>query len=339
MKVGGKEVALDAPPPGIDLSNLDDLPDEFPEVPEIDGDSGDSDNLANPQDEPPAYDDPVDSVAVESEDPDEGSEREAANADDVRPPRKKGRGYDQRIDTLTGEKHALKEDRDYWRDMALRRQSEAVPVPADSGLAQDTPAPADIPEPPAKPMLEDFGGDVDAFTDALSNYTEERVRHEAQVAVATAQQTAIDQQNARDAANREATLNEQFGQRVLEASKNLENYRDIAMNPTVPVTETMYSAIRESEFGPEILYHLGLNPEKAARIAEGGLSQQSMSIGRLEEQVRRKVQGTNKPGRVSSAPPPPSTSGQSDSATRNPAKMDDETYRKWRQSGGGARRD
>jgi hypothetical protein len=69
----------------------------------------------------------------------------------------------------------------------------------------------------------------------------------------------------------------------------------------------MAQAIHESDLGPEVLYHLGSNPQEAARISALSIPRQAAELGRIEAAL-------TKPPVVNAAakpipPAPPATVG------------------------------
>jgi len=327
VKIGGSEVELDSPPPGMDLQDLDDMPDDLPVVPEINGDDS---PRTNSQNGPPAFDDPADTVEIEADHEDEPEGRETPEG------RQKGKGYDRRISELTGEKHALREDRDHWRDLALKNAK--ISETAGSVTAETAPKPED---PPQKPTLDGSGGDFEVYTEKLADYTDQKAAYEARQAVRQIREEEARQQQTAQQQAKEQEAYAIWQQSVERGRKQLDNFDAIAMNETLSVSPTMFEALRDSDVGPEILYHLGLNPEKASKIADLPLTKQGVAIGRIEQQIMRKRGGSapDDHRRVSNAPPPPSTVGNSKSTTRDPNKMSQDEYRQYRQSGGGARLD
>jgi len=82
-----------------------------------------------------------------------------------------------------------------------------------------------------------------------------------------------------------------------------------------------------SEQGPQILYHLGKNPEEAMRIARLPPAHAALEIGRLEAKLSLPQAKT-----VTQAPPPiRPLSGGSGSAIVDPDKMTTTEWRQWRE--------
>jgi hypothetical protein len=93
----------------------------------------------------------------------------------------------------------------------------------------------------------------------------------------------------------------------------------------------MYEAMRESEVGEQIAYHLGKNPAEAARIAALSPIASIREIGKLEA----KLSITPPPAQTlkpSNAPAPPAVvDGKAGGAVKSPDQMtDDEWYASWK---------
>lgn len=109
--------------------------------------------------------------------------------------------------------------------------------------------------------------------------------------------TIIEQYEAR---KQEQALDEQYEEREEAALERYDDFDQVAKNPALPVTRDMALAIKASEIGPDILYHLGSNPKDAARIARLPPLLQAKEIGRIEA-----VLTANPPAKkISSAPAP-----------------------------------
>lgn len=100
----------------------------------------------------------------------------------------------------------------------------------------------------------------------------------------------------------------------------------VAMNSSLPVTESMGQALVGIENGPEVLYHLASNPADIDRIASLNPIQQALEIGRLGERMK-----LPKPNTVSKAPKPikPLSAG-GESVSKDPDDMSPSEWLKWR---------
>jgi hypothetical protein len=89
----------------------------------------------------------------------------------------------------------------------------------------------------------------------------------------------------REAEKARAATEDAYLDRVEEAQEKYADFDQVAKNPRLPVTQVMAEAITSSEIGPDILYHLGLNPKEAARIAQLGPLMQAKEIGKIEAKL------------------------------------------------------
>ncbi len=106
--------------------------------------------------------------------------------------------------------------------------------------------------------------------------------------------------NQREQARRNAQVVEAYQEREDTAREKYDDFEQVAYNPKLPITDPMAATIRESEIGPELLYHLGQNPAEAKRIAQLSPLSQAREIGKLETKL-----ASNPPAkRTSSAPAP-----------------------------------
>ena len=106
--------------------------------------------------------------------------------------------------------------------------------------------------------------------------------------------------NQREQAKHTAKIVEAYGEREEAAREKYDDFEQVAYNPKLPITEPMAVTIRESDVGPEILYHLGNNPAEAKRIAQLSPLSQAKEIGKLEDKL-----ATNPPAKKTSSAPPP----------------------------------
>lgn len=155
------------------------------------------------------------------------------------------------------------------------------------------------------------------------------------------------EQAARAAADRQHAAKAQaetFQSRIAEAKSEHADFEAVAFNKDLPVTNTMGDAIKDSDLGAKILYHLGKNPDEAARIAKLPAVSQVREIGRIEAKLEAQTAPaagetteethTKKPA-VSKAPPPikPLGSGAATSSKPNIDSMSLAEYRAYRESG------
>lgn len=89
----------------------------------------------------------------------------------------------------------------------------------------------------------------------------------------------------REAAKRQAEIMEAYQDREEETRGKYDDFDQVAYNPQLPITDVMAETIRASDMGPELAYHLGLNPKEAERIARLSPFLQAKEIGRIEAKL------------------------------------------------------
>lgn len=116
-----------------------------------------------------------------------------------------------------------------------------------------------------------------------------------------------------------------------EARTRLQNYDQVVQSlPDHMLTDVMVNAIKTSDAGPDVAYHLGANPAVAARISSMSDYEQVFELGRLSATLT-----APKPKVQSQAPEPIKPVGGQSRAQRDPSKMTTAEYFEWRKKGGG----
>ena len=263
------------------------------------------------QDLPIEQDRPAEATVEATESTSEPVEQDQAAGGDT-PDQKPQTRFDKRIGQLTGENYALKSDRDYWRNRALTETSE-VAKPAVAAV-----------ESPKRPKLEDFDHDIDRFTDALGEYTEQSIQFQAN---AKAVEITEQGQQARVNEAKQTALQQRvrkFSERQRDFAEQHDDYFDIAYRGNLNITQDMTDAITEMENGPAVAYYLGKHPEAIVRIAEKETpAAVGAALANIEKQA---VAELPKPVRTneSDAPEPPSTinTGRASATGKDPRNPD-----------------
>lgn len=190
---------------------------------------------------------------------------------------------DERIGELVEGNKALREAAEFWRQKALSSQQAAAP--------QDPPPPAIKPA----PTLEEFEFDTPRWAAAHAAWANEQI--DARVNAGIAKQ--IGQARADDA---QAAVERQWSERVTEFEKTEPGALDTILVAGQFVSPLMAQLVKASSVGVKIAHHLGLNPDKAARIARLPEAQQAMHIGRLEAEL-----SASTPAPPRKPTPPPTT--------------------------------
>lgn len=119
-------------------------------------------------------------------------------------------------------------------------------------------------------------------------------------AEALAEQKAVELVNKRESAMRQAETMEAYHNKEEEARTRYDDFEQVAYNPQLRITDTMADVIRDSDIGPELAYHLGMNPKEAERIANLSPLAQAKEIGKIEV----KLTETPPTKKTTSAPEP-----------------------------------
>lgn len=151
------------------------------------------------------------------------------------------------------------------------------------------------------------------YEEGIAERVAQRHRTEqAETAQATAQQLSV----------------EAFNYRETMAREKFTDYDAVTRNPNVAITEAMAEVIRDSDVGPDVAYHLGKNPQEAARIASLPTHLQAREIGRIEERL-----SAPKPGRKVPAAPVQPVSGIAAGGSKDPGSMSMAEYVAARKAG------
>jgi hypothetical protein len=89
----------------------------------------------------------------------------------------------------------------------------------------------------------------------------------------------------REAEQQQRAYLDAYHEREEVARDKYDDFEQVAYNPNLPVTEAMARAIQASEIGPDVLYHLGSNPNDAARISRLDPILQAREIGKIEARL------------------------------------------------------
>jgi hypothetical protein len=149
-------------------------------------------------------------------------------------------------------------------------------------------------------------------------------------AYATAQVEHLVQQRAEKlAAERErqrevAQRHESFQSKAEAVAERFPDFDEVVTNPTLRINEAMAEYISDSDIGPELAYHLGKNPSKAASISALSPIKAARELARIESELASKP----KP-KASNAPEPITPVGVRGKATASNAPSDDDDMDTW----------
>lgn len=212
------------------------------------------------------------------QDADPGDDAAAETEGQGEPQGRPRKSVQERIDELTAKQRQAEREAEYWRAEAQRqqqRETQSKAQPAEDG----EPNPADYQY-----------GDLDAA------FIRDHATYHARRAFREEQQRAEKEREAR-------TIEAGWHEARAKAAQGKPDFYEVVDRGNWPCTEAMADAIRTSQDGGELAYHLAKNPDEARRIAALNPISQIREIGRLEASLATKPQ----PNRASGAPPPPNT--------------------------------
>jgi hypothetical protein len=197
-------------------------------------------------------------------DQDETGEDTTAAADEGQPKPKKS--AKERIDELTAARREAERDAEYWRSKALQQPQQ-----------QQAPAPQAAPEEDKEPDPADYEhGDLDArFIRDHATFAANKA-FEARMAKMEQERTAREAQTAWQA--KEAAAVTKYPDYREKVNVGAERGEWVC-------TPLMADAIRTSEAGPDVAYHLATNPGEARRIASLDQISQVRELGKLEAKL------------------------------------------------------
>lgn len=199
--------------------------------------------------------------------------------------------------------HQLTTERDYWRQMAQQGAKE--------------------PQEPAAPEpvkgLKDFEYDEAKYL----AYVSERAKAEAVEAARTEASAWRGEQEAK--ARRES-----FESNLAEFADDHPDFYD-GWSET-PVSQPMADAIMDSEIGPQVAYYLKNNQDVALKLFQLSGAAAAKEIGRIEERlVTEQAKAKEKPVSQAPSPTPKIEGSDPGNVERDPSKMTNAEFRKWRE--------
>lgn len=220
-------------------------------------------------------------------------------------PEPKGSRARERIEDLVAERNALKKYAEY-----LQTQMAAKPAAAETPPPSQEPA---VVTTEAAPSLESVGFDTDKWTKAMETWTAKQIERGVKAAVTNVQ-----------AEQQQAVVRQAFESRLSAFQAKTPDLQVVLGNPALPRLDTEAAKlVVASELGPQILYHLGKNPDKAVRIARQNAVGQAAAIGRLEAELSaaaaKPPQKTT--ASITKAPAPPTQTPAGGAARTDPMTM------------------
>lgn len=125
-----------------------------------------------------------------------------------------------------------------------------------------------------------------------------------------------------------------YRQKQEAARQRYADYDDVINDYDGPISPSVEQAVVESDFGGDLSYYLGNNPDVIDRLNAMSPVQVGREIAKIERQLEAKLNTTKaeiSPAKVTKAPAPVAPVGSAKTAsTVSPDDMDFEAYKVWR---------
>ena len=177
------------------------------------------------------------------------------------------------------------------------------------------------------PAVTDDEPQRDQFS-SYEEFIEARATFKAEMAAEQRTRKVLEESRRKDSESSQRAAQEkavsEWNAKIDRARDMVEDFDDVCSESDSPVTQPMAEAIQESDQGALIAYYLAKNPGEAERISKLSPSKQAAAIVGLEDKVARTAK------QPSNAPAPINPVGRTADVDKDPAKMTDSEYAKWR---------
>lgn len=235
----------------------------------------------------------VEAPEIESAAPKEAADEEVET---VEPEKRRKESAQERIDAITRRAREAERAADFWK---TRAEAQTQP----KGVAEQA----------QKPSRADYTDDSE-WVEALTDWKTEQ-KLDARLKTFEAEQA-----KAQASTQRAST----WEQRQAAAIESIPDLAEVIRDSDVPVPSHVIEAIQESEFGPQIAYHLAKHPDVAEKIGEMSQGAALRYLGRLEAQFDTPVADTSADtsvAKTTKAPPPARPAKQATSTEPDLGKM------------------
>ena len=201
--------------------------------------------------------------------------------DPAEKPKPKGAG--KRIGELTHKRKLAEQERDYWKEQALNGKQP----PAKTDVVTDATEAPKAPNSLNYDSDDDYQKAMDVWLDQATDRKLSQKEKQAEEKRVQVQQQEVFQT---------------WESKQSDFADKYEDYYDVAHAEDLPISKDMVEALTSSDKGPEILYHLGRNPQEAARICQLPPIAAAREIGKIEAKI-----ALTPPKKTTNAPPPINT--------------------------------
>jgi hypothetical protein len=204
-------------------------------------------------------------------------------------------GFQKKIDKLTARNRDLE-----------ARLSRLEPAPAAAAPAEDK-----------EPKIDDF--------EKWADYDQARIAHEAKKIAAAERAKETEAAQRKQAENRQVEIARAWTDQVTNVKAEIPDFTEVLEDCDETIVPTLGALLAESEHGARMLYDLAKSEGEIERL--GGLNERQLAreFGRLEAKyLNSPAKSPETSRKVSSAPKPPATVGQSSRSSINAADSGDD---------------
>lgn len=234
---------------------------------------------------------------------------------------KKAQETRERIEELSARARAGQEYGEFYRQRFEELQQKQ----------SQQPAPVQVEQPEPEPDADVFD-DPKEFTKAYAAWsrreTEKAIKRATEQAQTEAKSTAEKAMASAREQERLKSLNDQFAVKSHQFAEKNADYMTTISNPALTfMNGDFLEALKASEKGPELAYHIAKSPQLVARLAGKSVPQRLAELGRIEAELSRPAP----PPKVTTAPAPPTPIGGSSAGGEpDPSKMPVKDWMEWR---------
>ena len=183
--------------------------------------------------------------------------------------KEKKSGFEKRIQRLNSKADAAAAEAAHWKAEALRNHQQEAPT-----KQVDT----------SKPTLAQYGNDLEAYTDALTEYKLEQ----------------------KEQVKKQSSVFDNYNKRAEEFKKSTPDFADVLEDANdVACAQEIHTACLDSEVGPQLAYYFAKNIDEVERINKLPAHRRLIEIGKLEDKLSKKSEEVVKTKKVVPAPATP----------------------------------
>lgn len=167
-------------------------------------------------------------------------------------------------------------------------------------------AQADKPKEPTRPNVDDFAT-VEEYQKSVETYQDDMTKYRVQEALAADRAKTEKESRDKQIAEQNKKIQDNWTERVEAAKKQHADFEEVALSnelaAKIPQGSITDAYILNREAGPELLYHLGKNPDVLSKLIQLPPIDMAFELSKLELSIKGELAPA--PKKISDAPKPP----------------------------------